>query len=683
MKNITRSALLVLIVCSGIFVFQGQNSYVGWEDDPNQDRIPYDLFIKNMNKAPVLDPQPMVYTGPDYYDNIDVAVELAEGHLSMNPANPLNMFVAFNSAGSVGSSPSSTTDGGLSWIKVNPTWGTTMAGDPCTAYDSLGNAFFENMVIAGSTITGTRIAKSTTGTVTWGSVAPGNAGNDKNWIAVDQTAGPYKGNIYSTMTNSTVCNVARSTDGGATFNVVTGLSPHGLPGAMPCVGPNGSIQGGSVYVVTNAGSSFSPTYTFFRSTDGGASFTQQSQVVFANCVGDNVGGRNSVQNMRTRPYPFIAADNSYGPNRGRLYIIYASNTPVGCGNKPDIFCRYSSDFGVNWSSPVVVNDDANTENNNQWHPAMWCDKSTGRLWVQWLDTRNTPTSDSCEVYASYSNDGGQTFIPNVKISNAKFKINCLGCGGAGTPLYLGDYNGIGSNGNQAMLCWADFRNGNFMSTVAFFPDYAFKSRTTGDSLAVAGQTKEYYVGVPSVKLYTGNVKFTYSLNSNPSQGSITVQFLNKTTNQPLDSLTSFPDSLKMRVTTAPGTSTGNFTLNVIGSGSGGQMPRHKRSFNIRVHNPIGITPISTEVPAKFSLLQNYPNPFNPVTNIKFDIAKSGMVKLVVYDITGKQVADLVNGDLAAGSYKYDFDASSLASGIYFYKLETTGFTSIKKMILVK
>lgn len=683
MKNFTRTVLVMLVIGAGVMLFQAQNSWVGWDDDPNIDRVPYEYFIRNQNKAVVTDPQPLVITSADYYDNIDLLVQLAEGHASINPMNPTNGFVAFNSSGSLGASPVSTTNGGLTWVVANPVWGGSMAGDPCTAYDSVGNAYFENMLLSGSSIIGTKVAKSTTGSISWIPAVQANSGNDKNWIAADQTGGPYRTHIYSAMTNGSSCNVARSTDQGATWNIVTALAPHNLPGAMPCVGPNGSVQGGSVYVVTNAGSSFSPVYTFFRSTDGGATFNQQSQVAFANCVGDNVGGRNSVQNMRTRPYPFISADNSYGTYRGRLYLIYASNTPVGCGNKPDIFCRYSTDFGVNWSAEIKVNDDANSENNNQWHPAMWCDKQTGRLWVQWMDTRNTPTSDSAEIYASYSDDGGATFIPNVKISNAKFKINCITCGGAGTPLYLGDYNGISSYNNQAMLCWADFRYGNFLSTVAYFPDFALKSRTTIDSLASAGQTKEYYVSIPSVKLYNRTVKFSYSLNTAPSQGSITVQFLNRNTNQLQDSLTTFPDSLKFRVTTAPGTSTGNFLLNINATGPGGMMPTHRRTYTVRVHNPIGITPISSEIPQKFSLEQNYPNPFNPVTNIKFDIAKTGIVKLVVYDITGRQVAELHNGELAPGSYKYDFDATGLASGIYFYKLEASKFTSIKKMILVK
>lgn len=680
MNNITRTILVILVIGFGMILFQAQNNWVGWDDDPNLDRVPYEYFLRNMNN-PVTEQQALVLTSSDGYDNFNVAIDLAEGHISINPTNPLNAFVAFNGSGSLGAVPTTTTDGGITWTRVNPVWGSTMTGDPCTGYDSVGNAYFENMW--GNPIIGTRIAKSTTGTTSWLPAVAGNSGNDKNWIAVDQTAGPYKNHIYSAMTNGSSCNVARSTDNGATFNVVTALTPHNLPGAMPCIGANGSIQGGSVYVVTNAGNSFSPVYTFFRSTDGGATFNQQSQVAFANCVGENVNGRNSVQNMRTRPYPFISADNSYGPYRGRLYLIYASNTPVGCGNKPDIFSRYSTDFGVTWSTEVKVNDDPNSESNNNWHPAMWCDKQTGRLWVQWLDTRNSPTSDSCEVYATYSTDGGQTFVPNVKISNAKFRINCTSCGGAGTPLYLGDYNGINSIGNQSMLCWADFRSNNFQSTVAYFPDYAVKTRTTVDSLAVAGQSKDYFVNIPSVKLYTGIVKFTAYLSTPPPVGGLNIQFLNRTTNLPQDSLTAFPDSIKMRVSTIPGTSTGILTLNIKTTGSGGMPPVHLRSFNIRVHNPIGITPISSEIPQRFNLEQNYPNPFNPVTNIKFDIAKAGNVKLIVYDITGKEVAVLYKGELNPGSYKYEFDATGLASGIYFYRLEASSFTAIKKMILVK
>jgi hypothetical protein len=97
----------------------------------------------------------------------------------------------------------------------------------------------------------------------------------------------------------------------------------------------------------------------------------------------------------------------------------------------------------------------------------------------------------------------------------------------------------------------------------------------------------------------------------------------------------------------------------------------------------GVEPIGNTVPDKFTLNQNYPNPFNPVTNIKFSIPKSGIVKLIVYDAVGKQVAELVNGQYNAGEYKVDFNASGLSSGVYFYKIDSDGFSDIKKMMLVK
>ncbi len=98
---------------------------------------------------------------------------------------------------------------------------------------------------------------------------------------------------------------------------------------------------------------------------------------------------------------------------------------------------------------------------------------------------------------------------------------------------------------------------------------------------------------------------------------------------------------------------------------------------------IGITPISTEVPQNFSLSQNYPNPFNPSTKIKVEILKSENIKLFIFDITGKVVTTLVNETLRPGTYEVSFDASSLSSGTYFYRLTSSSFTETKKMVLVK
>ena len=99
--------------------------------------------------------------------------------------------------------------------------------------------------------------------------------------------------------------------------------------------------------------------------------------------------------------------------------------------------------------------------------------------------------------------------------------------------------------------------------------------------------------------------------------------------------------------------------------------------------PFGIQNLNTGIPGIFALHQNYPNPFNPVTKIKFDIPKFANVTVKVYDVIGNEIAQVFAGDLAAGYYEADFNASSYASGVYFYKIDAGDFTSVKRMVLVK
>jgi hypothetical protein len=88
-------------------------------------------------------------------------------------------------------------------------------------------------------------------------------------------------------------------------------------------------------------------------------------------------------------------------------------------------------------------------------------------------------------------------------------------------------------------------------------------------------------------------------------------------------------------------------------------------------------------PTTFSLSQNYPNPFNPSTKITYSVKSSGKVSLVVYDVLGREVSVLVNGVQKAGNHQVTFSGSNLASGIYFYRLESLGQTITKKMVLMK
>lgn len=89
------------------------------------------------------------------------------------------------------------------------------------------------------------------------------------------------------------------------------------------------------------------------------------------------------------------------------------------------------------------------------------------------------------------------------------------------------------------------------------------------------------------------------------------------------------------------------------------------------------------LPDGFSLSQNYPNPFNPSTKIKYSVPSDGVVKLKIFNLIGEEVAVLVNKEVKAGAYEVNWNAAAQSSGIYFYKLETVQYSSVKKMILIK
>ncbi|GAB4333062.1 MAG: hypothetical protein Kow00127_24660 [Bacteroidales bacterium] len=539
----------------------GFNTLIAQEaDNPNFDRIP-EWYL---NQPPSKEVQSAQVITIDGYDNFFLGVDFAESHITVNPQDPKQFFTSFNI-----DAPRGTTDG-YDWYNSSVNWGTIIRGDIVLAYDSVGNLYYENMY-GSSSILGCKVVVSGNNGQSWSNAATAISGVDKNWIAADQTGGPYSNYVYTVMTSSGGGNFARSTNFGASWSNTWSFGTQSLPGMMVCVGPNGSIQGGSVYVVTNSGNAFSSNYTFYRSTNGGSSFQLMSSQYFAGYVGSNVNGRHSVENMRTRPYPFITADNSYGPHRGRLYCIYASNDPPGNGNKPDIWCRYSDNGGSTWSSAIKVNDDPNTTANHQFAPATWCDYKTGKLYIQWMDTRDTPTSDSALIYATYSDDGGVTFKPNVAISNEKMKINCTSCGGSGSPRYQGDYNGIVSNPKVSMAVWTDFRYGSYGSFTTYFPDFAM---TVSPETLEITYKDTLYVNIPDVKLYEDTVLFSASI-ADPPSGSFIVEFPEG------NMLTSFPGSVPV-VITADNVPLGSYALEIKGEGPNGT-PVHYRTATLELN----------------------------------------------------------------------------------------------------
>jgi hypothetical protein len=130
-------------------------------------------------------------------------------------------------------------------------------------------------------------------------------------------------------------------------------------------------------------------------------------------------------------------------------------------------------------------------------------------------------------------------------------------------------------------------------------------------------------------------------------------------------------------------------LNISGVGGTSRIPGLKSFISARknsINTQLGLTGIDDAgnvIPGEFKLYQNYPNPFNPSTNIQFVLPSNDFVTLKVFDLMGREVSTLLSDHLNAGTYAIEFNASSLSSGIYFYRLSSSGFNQSKQMLLIK
>lgn len=524
--------------------------------------------------------QSTIYT-VNGFDNFYLGNDNSEPYIAVNPNDPLNMICAYNSPTATASHIYITTDG-YNWARTFPSYGAFQPiGDPVMTYDSLGNMYFMEMYEQTSNGPwGGVVLKSTNKGTSWLAAVsayqlPGGL-CDKPWMTCDQSAGPYSNYLYigwRYFGSPGGMYFVRSTDKGVTWSSPITLS--GSQGAYVSVGPNGSIPGGNLYYAcTNGGSTI-----VYRSTNGGATFAQTPAMITFTGPGIICYGRYTVKDcIRTDNFPRMAADNSWTSTRGNLYVVYSAN-PAGADGA-DIFLVKSTDYGNTWSTPVKVNDDNTTT--DQWMPAVTVDKKTGRIFVMWYDSRNDPTGNLfTEVYGTTSTDGGNTFAPNSKISNANFNPNIMAFGPANDAKYMGDYIGNAGIGITSINAWMDDRvnsSSTSQSFVAYNPDFAFlinpaqKSVGNNDSITVA-------LSVPAIKgFYNDKVKFTATLDSLPTSGTISFSFVNGK-----DSITTYPDSVYLRVKTIGVVSpTKRYPITITAKGSNGT-PVHKRSFGLLVN----------------------------------------------------------------------------------------------------
>ena len=170
-------------------------------------------------------------------------------------------------------------------------------------------------------------------------------------------------------------------------------------------------------------------------------------------------------------------------------------------------------------------------------------------------------------------------------------------------------------------------------------------------------------------LYDLALKITQNVNSNPSYFTMPIQI--KVNFASGDTL----------ITVFNNAQTQNFNITVNGDPT--SISFDPGNWILKTVNSV-VTNVDDEInPNTFSLDQNYPNPFNPRTTIKFSLGKNGFTTLKLYDVLGKEIATILNGELENGPHQVSFDASNLSSGTYFYTLTSGSFTESRKMMFLK
>lgn len=114
------------------------------------------------------------------------------------------------------------------------------------------------------------------------------------------------------------------------------------------------------------------------------------------------------------------------------------------------------------------------------------------------------------------------------------------------------------------------------------------------------------------------------------------------------------------------------------------MPNYAMHYDSAGHPPDASSPLaSDDLPRRFVLHQNYPNPFNGSTTIQFDLTRPSKVVLKIFNVLGQEVGELVNERIPAGSHRISWTATNLPSGIYLCRMETEGFSQVRKLLLLR
>jgi len=417
----------------------------------------------------------------------------------------------------------------------------------------------------------------------------------------------------------------RSTDAGISWGPDTRLTNNSAPSLFFSVAVSGSI----VHIVWQDQRVTNDQIYYKRSSDNGVSWGPDSRLTNTSTL---------------TVTPSIAVSGNF------VHVVWDDFRDIN----PEIYYKGSSDAGISWGTDTRLTNNSS----NSLYPSTAV--SGNIVHVVWHDERD----GNYEIYYKRSSDGGISWGADTRLTNA-----------AGFSWY----SSASVSGSLVNVVWEDNRNGNYEIYYKHSTDGGISwdadsrlTNSSGNSWRPSAASSGSAVHVLWHDNRDGNYEIYYK---RTTDGGISWDADSRLTNS--SGVSNYP---------CPITSDSVVHVFWTDNRDGNGEIYYKRD---PTGNPIGIQTISTEIPHNFSLSQNYPNPFNPVTKIRFSIPASLSfgerrgVRLLIYDLHGREVATLVNEQLKPGTYEAEWNAANYSSGVYFYSLITEGFTSTKKMILVK
>jgi len=367
-----------------------------------------------------------------------------EPSIAIDPTNPMRMAIGWRQFDTVISNfrqagYAYTLDGGQTWTFPGPIEPGIFRSDPVLDFDAAGR-FYYNSLQQDFTCQVFRSVDD----IFWDEGVPAYGG-DKQWMTIDRTAEPTEGNIYAFWkqgVSSCPGAFTRSLDGGDAYEDCSDL-PANLTRGTLAVGPSGELY---------ACGEFNGIFYVARSSNAGMpGQTLVWDVSTTVDMGGFLGLYGGPNPTGMLGQVWVAVDHSGGPAHGHVYLLATVFDPE-YGLFTDIVFSKSTNGGVTWSVPVKINDDQAPGNWN-WFGTMSV-APNGRIDVAWVDTRDHPGTFLSALYFSYSEDGGQSWSANEKLSEA-FDPHL----GFPNQTKIGDYYHMISDNTGAHLAWAATFNG--------------------------------------------------------------------------------------------------------------------------------------------------------------------------------------------------------------------------------